>query len=294
MPIRLAGNRTAAGKRAKLARLKEEAAQRQQRKAERAQWLASQCVFTSPSGIPPIVEGYYRCDEWGVNRCIEVKQVDASRVQATAFKSGRNVGSWVMSHLGGTEWGGQPPASFKQRQPYRWNVEAGGVAFVRSAPGTKKVRFELSKVLAGLGPRPWQVTTLTNALNTGGGAASRHVHHLKPGCGHTYKDSEAFAAAKGGRLLTLQEARDLLTRLMGKDVDWAPLDAYLARYMADGTQASTVLASSFSASLELVREGAIELRQSGPFAPLYLRRRAEPRPGDARGDGDPGPEGSET
>lgn len=93
---------------------------------------------------------------------------------------------------------------------------------------------------------------------------------------------------------SLQEARDLLTRLMGKDVDWAPLDAYLARYMADGTQASTVLASSFSASLELVREGAIELRQSGPFAPLYLRRRAEPRPGDARGDGDLGPEGNET
>ena len=45
---------------------------------------------------------------------------------------------------------------------------------------------------------------MTNALNTGGGAASRHVHHLKPGCGHTYKDSEAFAAAKGGRLLTCE------------------------------------------------------------------------------------------
>ena len=33
------------------------------------------------------------------------------------------------------------------------------------------------------------------------------MHHLKPGGGHTYKDSEAFAAAKGGRLLTLQERR---------------------------------------------------------------------------------------
>ena len=162
MPIRLAGNRTAAGKRAKLARLKEEAAQRQQRKAERAQWLASQCVFTSPSGIPPIVEGYYRCDEWGANRCIEVKQIDASRVQATGLRFARDdgerwdgrihCGSWEMSHLGGTVWGGQPPAScyISQRQPYRWNVEAGGVAFVRSAPGTKKVRFVLVQTLTGL------------------------------------------------------------------------------------------------------------------------------------------------
>ncbi|SDU12521.1 ScpA family protein [Stappia sp. ES.058] len=92
---------------------------------------------------------------------------------------------------------------------------------------------------------------------------------------------------------SLQEARDLLTRLVGKEMDWAPLDAYLSRYLGDGTQASSVLASSFSASLELVREGAIELRQSGPFARLYLRRRAEPRPGEARDDSDPGTEGNE-
>ncbi|GGE80735.1 segregation/condensation protein A [Stappia taiwanensis] len=75
---------------------------------------------------------------------------------------------------------------------------------------------------------------------------------------------------------SLQEARDLLTRLLGSTVDWAPLDAYLMRYIQrDREQASTVLASTFSASLELVREGEIELRQSEPFAPLYLRRRPQ-------------------
>lgn len=30
---------------------------------------------------------------------------------------------------------------------------------------------------------------------------------------------------------SLQEARDLLTRLVGKEMDWAPLDAYLSRYL---------------------------------------------------------------
>lgn len=73
---------------------------------------------------------------------------------------------------------------------------------------------------------------------------------------------------------SLQEARDLLVRLIGQTLDWTPIDSYLLRYIADPGQRSTVLASSFSASLELVREGEIELRQSGPFERLYLRRRS--------------------
>jgi segregation and condensation protein A len=36
----------------------------------------------------------------------------------------------------------------------------------------------------------------------------------------------------------------------------------------------TVRASSFTASLELVREGHIELRQEDAFRPIYMRRRA--------------------
>jgi segregation and condensation protein A len=38
----------------------------------------------------------------------------------------------------------------------------------------------------------------------------------------------------------------------------------------------TARASSFSASLELVREGLLELRQERHFAPLYLRAVAAP------------------
>lgn len=90
---------------------------------------------------------------------------------------------------------------------------------------------------------------------------------------------------------SLQEARDLLTRIVGLHMDWVPLDAYLSRYMGDGSQASTVLASTFSASLELVREGELELRQAEPFAPLYLRRR--PDPGDREpGYREPGDDGA--
>ena len=42
---------------------------------------------------------------------------------------------------------------------------------------------------------------------------------------------------------------------------------------------ASVLASSFAASLELVREGVLELHQSGSFQPIYLRApRVGPRP----------------
>ena len=36
---------------------------------------------------------------------------------------------------------------------------------------------------------------------------------------------------------------------------------------------ATVLASSFAATLELVREGSLEVQQHTAFAPLYVRKR---------------------
>jgi segregation and condensation protein A len=36
---------------------------------------------------------------------------------------------------------------------------------------------------------------------------------------------------------------------------------------------ATVFASSLAATLELVREGVIEVHQQAAFAPIYLRRR---------------------
>jgi segregation and condensation protein A len=71
----------------------------------------------------------------------------------------------------------------------------------------------------------------------------------------------------------LQDAREILQRLIGDSMDWVPMDTYLAQYLALPDARATVLASSFSASLELVREGQLELRQSGAFAPLLMRRR---------------------
>ncbi|GLK75858.1 segregation and condensation protein A [Methylopila jiangsuensis] len=69
---------------------------------------------------------------------------------------------------------------------------------------------------------------------------------------------------------TLAEAREALQRLVGRSADWARLDALMLRYMTPEMRA-TVLASSLGASLELAREGRLELRQERAFGPLYLR-----------------------
>lgn len=73
---------------------------------------------------------------------------------------------------------------------------------------------------------------------------------------------------------SLAEARKALERLIGGSVDWSPLDQYLVQFLVEPSQRPTVLASSFAAMLELVREGLVEMHQHAPFARLYVRARA--------------------
>jgi segregation and condensation protein A len=72
---------------------------------------------------------------------------------------------------------------------------------------------------------------------------------------------------------SLADARAALERLIGQASDWSRLDEYLLNYAVAPDMVPTVLASSFAATLELAREGQIELHQQGAFAPLYLRQR---------------------
>lgn len=70
---------------------------------------------------------------------------------------------------------------------------------------------------------------------------------------------------------SLVEAREALERLVGQVDDWVALDAYLLRYAVEPAMRATVLASAFSAALEMVREGRLALRQEAHFAPLWVR-----------------------
>jgi segregation and condensation protein A len=73
------------------------------------------------------------------------------------------------------------------------------------------------------------------------------------------------------RVWSLAEARDALQRLVGHVEDWTALDSFLVDYLAEPGQRATVLASTLSATLELVREGKLSLRQDQPFGPVWVR-----------------------
>ncbi|MCX8997564.1 segregation/condensation protein A [Rhizobiaceae bacterium BDR2-2] len=89
---------------------------------------------------------------------------------------------------------------------------------------------------------------------------------------------------------SLADAREILLLLLGEDLGWTSLDRYLARYMTSPEDRATAIASSFAASLELVREGRLEIRQDGAFGEIYMRAgtaRADARPETGEGaDGD--------
>jgi segregation and condensation protein A len=72
---------------------------------------------------------------------------------------------------------------------------------------------------------------------------------------------------------SLAEAREALERLIGRSSDWSRLDEYLITFVVEPSLVSTVFASSFASTLELVREGVMEVHQTAAFAPLYVRKR---------------------
>ena len=81
----------------------------------------------------------------------------------------------------------------------------------------------------------------------------------------------AHVRFKTREVWSLAEAREALTRLIGVQSDWTDFDEFLLRACADSEMRRSARASAFSASLELAREGRLEIRQERAFAPLWLR-----------------------
>lgn len=81
---------------------------------------------------------------------------------------------------------------------------------------------------------------------------------------------------------SLQDAREMLVRFAGDLADWTPLDAFLAAYLPDPRHRVTAVASTFAATLELVREGKLAMRQEKAYSPLMLRDAAPLKAGAVR------------
>ena len=77
---------------------------------------------------------------------------------------------------------------------------------------------------------------------------------------------------------SLSDARAILSRMIGEIEDWTALDQYLLRYLTKPEERVSAIASAFAASLELVREGRLQIRQEGAFEPIFMRSSREPAP----------------
>jgi len=71
-------------------------------------------------------------------------------------------------------------------------------------------------------------------------------------------------------VMTLDEALARIERLVGARMDWATLESFLPE-TPDPEFRRSALASSFVATLELARQGKLEIEQQEAFAPLYVR-----------------------
>jgi segregation and condensation protein A len=73
---------------------------------------------------------------------------------------------------------------------------------------------------------------------------------------------------------TMEQALDRMRPLIGFAGDWTDLTSYLPDgWENDPVRRRSATAATFAASLELVKEGHMEIRQTEIFAPIQLRRR---------------------
>ncbi len=79
-------------------------------------------------------------------------------------------------------------------------------------------------------------------------------------------------------VFTMEQALERMRPLIGFAGTWTDMETYLPDgWDADPVRRRSATAATFAASLELVKEGHMEIKQSETFAPIHLRKRTETR-----------------
>jgi segregation and condensation protein A len=83
----------------------------------------------------------------------------------------------------------------------------------------------------------------------------------------------------------IEEARNRIERMLGSIPNWSALTRFLPHDWGLGMRRRSALASTFSAALELTRDGKLEMRQMTPFGEIFLKDRAAATVETATGEG---------
>lgn len=82
-------------------------------------------------------------------------------------------------------------------------------------------------------------------------------------------------------LWAIETARAHLESVLATLESWMPLESVLPPASRDAAARRSAIASTLAASLDLVREGRLDVRQDGLFGPVYLRTPAADDRGEA-------------
>ncbi len=75
-------------------------------------------------------------------------------------------------------------------------------------------------------------------------------------------------------VFTMEQALERMRGLIGYAGDWTDISSYLPEgWEIDPARRRSATAATFAASLELVKEGQLEIRQAETFAPIQLRKK---------------------
>jgi len=98
--------------------------------------------------------------------------------------------------------------------------------------------------------------------------------------GQRRRETQRHYTPRPSQAFPLEDARERLRGMLPELQRWTPLSGVAPLEQADGGPSrASFVASTLSATLELVREGDLEARQIADFAEVYLRRR-KPRARD--------------
>lgn len=93
------------------------------------------------------------------------------------------------------------------------------------------------------------------------------------------KEKETGYALPTFKVMSLEDAMDRMVRMLG-DLPrlgpfsaWATLQSFVPAKIKDKLYARSSLASIMTASLELVKQGRLEIKQDGAFRPIYMREK---------------------
>ena len=89
--------------------------------------------------------------------------------------------------------------------------------------------------------------------------------------GHMASQKEASTLTiSATKLYSVEEAVERLQHLIGRSPGWSTLQSFMPPGLDSPMDKRSALASHFTASLELVRDGALKLRQESEFGPIWL------------------------